>query len=1348
MDRKKLLMYGGIGVLVVVLVGAVVGLFMGERGVTVTISDTAVTNVRPTSTTIVWTTKESLVGSVLVSEDGNFPSGMFANYEGMEFFDDRDVSEVEPGVFEIHDKSGLIPGYTHHVTIRGLEPEKTYYFALKHEDRIDIPEENTFTTVPVLGQVYTPEPMYGVLMSEEGMGIADGLVLIEREGVNGISQVLSTYLAPNGSYSLDVAGAYDSGFEGLYTSEQTDKFKMRFMVDIDREVVYDEYEAESDKVQPVGILTIKVEDEISYINEYLMSFVGQAEARMLMDDFNTLPQEVKNEVKKAGAAPVYTAPPKAPTVPKKEDKKEEDEPKCKSELFCDGLNVMKRSSDCKVNLSGKCSISQKCMAKDGNAWCDDTKQTVQMLVDDLIALGNMEGEDGEKLYNVGNEIKKAMGSQQADVLIRNDVLKDQAEELVKSGDRELQKIGTAIVERQKEAEKKMSNNHNECGDLWKTWDQEKKANQPAMVKFLSKLIPNAFAQGTQWDNGIDEDCRARCAVEYVQSIQVSSREVINNCVDTHGNIFKEGDVVNAIVLWVPGFSLGNIKCVKNRSNQLVWDSTTDIHNIADSIHLPLHNQNALSEKVGFGCRVNSRSCLSRQKSIQCVGSGQTATDVNGVEVEIGTYEGGDVIEPGTEGYECRMGYFAPVLSETSLGGCSTIGATQCKGGILHKCNDNHEWVEEHVDYMDGTENLKLFCDGATGKIVSIADKTPNGCGGVPHGAKKCDYGRNLILTCQNGFYETVNVCGMETGGAVKTICEQSGNTASCVTPPASVKDGCQSVGQRFCASTKSVTTCNLDGGNTIVGITAPCEENQICRSGQCVGETTNPCGSIPVGETACANGAEERTCLSGATYDGSGTQIKSDEWGDDRNCGTDKVCGRKSNGKWGCVPKPEVLVDADGGVWSAVANPAFCIINNNNDTVSFGEDCDANSVCHNGECIVRSKVGTCAGGTPHNAWACTGASTRRLCDGVIGRFTDTETANPGEKCNYSTGNFYTPSGLSCDNGRVSAGSIVCADNKKQSVCDGTTGKFVTTDCSEDQICKPGEGCVDPPEASAPSNIFNIFTNFIFPAKAQENTQIEPDSRRVGTTGTMLEAGVYELQSINGQTSTVEFVNGGSIQLYHDLDGNGVRDYDEPFIFDEYVGVKQIAEVVNYSLNIGWNLLSFPMSITGENTSEIKTAGDLIDSINKQGGEVTHVTTYRGGKFVVYSERKNGEDTITFGTNFNLIPGEAYFVRSLTLSGFSVMGQKVEGSLPVNLEKGWNLVGIYNSAKESLGGFEVINQMNTQGVLARILSKWQDGGYQNLVVRDGVEYGNDYQVFPQSGYWVQNAGDGSGVYKPE
>jgi hypothetical protein len=57
-------------------------------------------------------------------------------------------------------------------------------------------------------------------------------------------------------------------------------------------------------------------------------------------------------------------------------------------------------------------------------------------------------------------------------------------------------------------------------------------------------------------------------------------------------------------------------------------------------------------------------------------------------------------------------------------------------------------------------------------------------------------------------------------------------------------------------------------------------------------------------------------------------------------------------------------------------------------------------------------------------------------------------------------------------------------------------------------------------------------------------------------------------------------------------------------------------------------------------------------------------------------------------------------------------------------------------------------MNTQGVLARILSKWQDGGYQNLVVRDGVEYGNDYQVFPQSGYWVQNAGDGSGVYKPE
>ena len=133
---------------------------------------------------------------------------------------------------------------------------------------------------------------------------------------------------------------------------------------------------------------------------------------------------------------------------------------------------------------------------------------------------------------------------------------------------------------------------------------------------------------------------------------------------------------------------------------------------------------------------------------------------------------------------------------------------------------------------------------------------------------------------------------------------------------------------------------------------------------------------------------------------------------------------------------------------------------------------------------------------------------------------------------------------------------------------------------------------------------------------------------------------------------------------------------------------------------------------------------------------------------MYSERVDNDGNIVpFGDDFNLLPGEGYFVKSLVSSNFILAGKKVDGALPIMVDAGWNLVGIYNSNKDSFTGFEVLRQAKEQGVEAKVISKWESGNYMNLVNANGMEYGIDYKVFPEKGYWIQNEG-AKGKYTPQ
>ena len=250
----------------------------------------------------------------------------------------------------------------------------------------------------------------------------------------------------------------------------------------------------------------------------------------------------------------------------------------------------------------------------------------------------------------------------------------------------------------------------------------------------------------------------------------------------------------------------------------------------------------------------------------------------------------------------------------------------------------------------------------------------------------------------------------------------------------------------------------------------------------------------------------------------------------------------------------------------------------------------------------------------------------------------------------------------------------------------------------------------------------------------------------------VEPGTYVVSGTDAVQKEFAVVGGTAIVYFVDYNEDGIKQDDEP-LYDgdiESLDVKfeKVAESQNFNLSEGWNLVSFPILLQGENSSEILTAYDLINDMNDSGFLATHVYAYRSGGFVPYSLREDAEGKkVEFGEKFSIMPGEAYFVRVHNPGTYIVSGYKIDGSQEIALQNGWNLVSIYNSAKPVYASFDVLTQMSTSGVSADVLSKWESGMYANVIIQNGVQYGNDFAVFPYEGYFLRVQDRGTGKFKP-
>ena len=188
-----------------------------ERDRSRTVSRLNITNLTGTGFTVSWVTEEKEKGKVVVVKKGE-SFGILPGIFKERFYDDRDIEQNDNGEWVLKEK-GSQKRYTHHVTIRGLEPETEYEFRIMGRligMRFENGVSNEVKTQKISEDLTTPDPAYGKVLDTKLEGKSDIIIyanLFEynenKDGEINISNTISTYTNSNGGYVFDLGAFYD-----------------------------------------------------------------------------------------------------------------------------------------------------------------------------------------------------------------------------------------------------------------------------------------------------------------------------------------------------------------------------------------------------------------------------------------------------------------------------------------------------------------------------------------------------------------------------------------------------------------------------------------------------------------------------------------------------------------------------------------------------------------------------------------------------------------------------------------------------------------------------------------------------------------------------------------------------------------------------------------------------------------------------------------------------------------------------------------------------------------------------------------------------------------------------------
>ncbi len=275
-----------------------------------------------------------------------------------------------------------------------------------------------------------------------------------------------------------------------------------------------------------------------------------------------------------------------------------------------------------------------------------------------------------------------------------------------------------------------------------------------------------------------------------------------------------------------------------------------------------------------------------------------------------------------------------------------------------------------------------------------------------------------------------------------------------------------------------------------------------------------------------------------------------------------------------------------------------------------------------------------------------------------------------------------------------------------------------------------------------ANLYNE-DNTVFDKGIASSIEASSSDNQESQTKVIDSSGVYEVEgaivSSGSKEISIVLEEGQEelvVKFFEDLDKDGEKDDDEEYLDLEGINLVKKEDAIAYNLDQGWNLISFPIV-----SDEIGTAKGLLQKIAESGGYATHVATYSGGKWKMYSQRGD----VSFSNDFNILPGVGYFIRVHTEVRLEIGGNKFEESLPLDLEVGWNLVGFISPDNEYTAD-SLIDGMVEAGIGADTVTKWESGRYDNYIKEENISYGNDFKIFEVGGYFVR-VKENSGRFTP-
>lgn len=158
------------------LVGQRTG-FFSQADISSTPVNIKVSNIADNSFTVSWITNKETPGFIKYGESNNLTNLVF---------DDRDSSSPKSRS-------------THHLTLKNLDPNKTYYYQINNQGTI-----LTQTTAPVTADPpAVPEPIFGKIVKVDGKVPFETLVYLE----NSNGSILSSYTRDDGNYLITLNNA-------------------------------------------------------------------------------------------------------------------------------------------------------------------------------------------------------------------------------------------------------------------------------------------------------------------------------------------------------------------------------------------------------------------------------------------------------------------------------------------------------------------------------------------------------------------------------------------------------------------------------------------------------------------------------------------------------------------------------------------------------------------------------------------------------------------------------------------------------------------------------------------------------------------------------------------------------------------------------------------------------------------------------------------------------------------------------------------------------------------------------------------------------------------------------------